>query len=203
MPSKEIFILEDDLAIRELLSRILTKVGYEPVFFADGDALLNTARQRYPYCLLLDVWLPGKSGLEVLEELSAENYAAPVFMISGRGNISMALDAVRKGALDFIEKPFKGSDLVARIDAGMERRRNAGLRSGPALDPTSISKIQPFTRREREIVDQILAGRTTKEIARLLNLSPRTVEDHRSNILNKVNVKTTAQLVLALLEAER
>lgn len=197
MAKREIFILEDDPAIRKIVSLTLAGAGYEPVCFADAAALLTTARQRYPYCILLDVCVPGRSGLEVLDELSSENYLAPIFMISGHANISMALRAIRKGAEDFIEKPFKGSELLKRIEDGIERRRT--LRSRPSIDPSSVCRIEPFTRREREIVELILEGRSTKEIARLLDLSPRTIEDHRSKILNKAGVKTTAQLVLALL----
>src|SRR3979490_3092079 len=112
----EIFVVDDDPAIREILSMVLSAGGYRVICFADGAALLAVARTRTPSCILLDVHIPGKSGLDILNELHGEDYPAPIFMISGQGDIAMAVGAIKSGALDFIEKPFRGSDIVARLD---------------------------------------------------------------------------------------
>lgn len=203
MGSGEIFILEDDAAVRETLSMVLTAAGYQAICFADGDALLTGARLRYPVCILLDVRLPGRSGLEILSELRRENYPAPIFMISGHGNIEIAVQALKIGAVDFIEKPFKASGLINRIETAIAK--NAADRLEPKSDIVSgnFPGWQAFTRREREILDQVLLGKSTKDIARQLGLSPRTVEDHRSNIMKKARLKTTAQLMLAALAPQR
>ena len=127
---REIFVVDDDPAVRETLSIVLSAAGYQSICFADGDALLAVARTRCPACILLDVHIPGRSGLDILEELHAEDYPAPIFMISGKGDIAMAVNAIKNGALDFIEKPFRGSEIVTRVEEAIEaftRRRAAGL----------------------------------------------------------------------------
>src|SRR5271169_1782753 len=123
----EIFVVDDDPAVRETLSIVLSAGGYEVICFADGAALLSVARNRTPACMLLDVHIPGKSGLDILKELHGEDYPAPIFMISGQGDIAMAVSAIKNGALDFIEKPFRGSEIVARLDEaiGAFARRQA------------------------------------------------------------------------------
>lgn len=201
MGSGEIFILEDDPAVRETLSVVLTNAGYEAICFADGNGLLDRARQRYPVCILLDVRLPGRSGLDILRELRSENYPAPIFMISGHGSIEMAVQAVKIGATDFIEKPFRAGELVDRIEKAIETmtadqsRTNVVSRNFPGW--------QTLTRREREILDQMLSGDSTKDIARKFGLSPRTVEDHRSSIMKKAHAKSTPQLLIAALGLHR
>src|SRR5262245_42773298 len=124
----EIFVVDDDPAVRETLSMVLSAGGYEVVCFADGAALLSVARSRTPACILLDVHIPGKSGLDILRELHGEDYPAPIFMISGKGDISMAVSAIKSGALDFIEKPFRGSEIVARLNEAIDAyaRRRSG-----------------------------------------------------------------------------
>src|SRR3979411_3443578 len=112
----EIFVVDDDPAVREILSMVLSAGGYQVICFADGAALLAVARTRCPSCILLDVHIPGKSGLDILKELHGAEYPAPIFMISGQGDIAMAVTAIKNGALDFIEKPFRGSEIVARLD---------------------------------------------------------------------------------------
>ena len=121
-PSRgEIFVVDDDPAVRDTLSMVLSAGGYQVICFADGAALLAVARTRTPACILLDVHIPGKSGLDILKELHGEDYPAPIFMISGQGDIAMAVSAIKNGALDFIEKPFRGSEIVARLDEAIER----------------------------------------------------------------------------------
>src|ERR1700727_3225941 len=112
----EIFVVDDDPAVRETLFIVLSAGGYEVICFADGAALLSVARNRTPACVILDVHIPGKSGLDILRELRGEDYPAPIFIISGQGDIAMAVSAIKNGALDFIEKPFRGSEIVARLD---------------------------------------------------------------------------------------
>src|SRR4029077_9430044 len=113
-PSRgEIFVVDDDPAVRDTLFMVLSTAGYQVICFADGAALLSVARTRTPACILLDVHIPGKSGLDILKELHGEDYPAPIFMISGQGDIAMAVNAIKSGALDFIEKPFRGSELVS------------------------------------------------------------------------------------------
>ncbi|MEO8320769.1 MAG: response regulator [Bradyrhizobium sp.] len=199
MKSREIFVVEDDPAVRRTLSIILTSAGYEVVCFLDGDALIAAARKRYPLCILLDLYLPGKSGLEILKELSSEHYPAPVIMISGQGTIDIAMQAIKEGALDFIEKPFRPEQLVSRIEVALEQQHfMRASRLGIGLS-VNLPGHAALSNREREILDQMLLGKSTKEMGRLCGISPRTVEDHRSNIMRKTGARNAIELMRSAL----
>src|ERR1700759_2053070 len=116
----EIFVVDDDPAVRETLSMVLSAGGYGVICFAAGAALPAVARTRTPACILLDVHIPGKSGLDILKELHGEEYPAPIFMISGQGDIAMAVSAIKNGRLDFIEKPFRGTEIVSRLNEAIK-----------------------------------------------------------------------------------
>jgi FixJ family two-component response regulator len=159
------------------------------------------ARVRPPGCVLLDVHMPGSSGLDVLKELNARNFSAPVLIISGKGDIPMAVDAIRHGALDFIEKPFDALAVVARvraaIDAWERRAENGGtlVREFPGHDL--------LTPREHEVLQRIAQGASNKEAGRELGISPRTVEVHRARIMEKLGAKNAADLMRIVLSEGR
>jgi FixJ family two-component response regulator len=200
----EIFVVDDDPAIRETLSVVLSAGGYEVICFADGAALLAVARTRTPSCILLDVNIPGKSGLDILKELRGEDYPAPIFMISGQGDIAMAVSAIKNGALDFIEKPFRGGEIVARLNEaiGAFARRQAE-NSSTKIGSLHFPGREPLTRREREVLEQFAAGASNKEAGRTLGISPRTIEDHRANIMKKLGAKNAADLIRIVMTASR
>ncbi len=200
----EIFVVDDDPAIRETLSVVLSAGGYEVICFADGAALLAVARSRTPSCILLDVNIPGKSGLDILKELRGEDYPAPIFMISGQGDIAMAVSAIKNGALDFIEKPFRGGEIVARLNEaiGAFARRQAE-NSATKIGSLHFPGREPLTRREREVLEQFASGASNKEAGRTLGISPRTIEDHRANIMKKLGAKNAADLIRIVMTASR
>jgi FixJ family two-component response regulator len=203
-PSRgEIFVVDDDPAVRETLTLVLSAGCYQVICFADGAALLAVARSRTPACILLDVHIPGKSGLDILKELRGEDYPAPIFMISGQGDISMAVTAIKHGALDFIEKPFRGSEIVARLNEAIDAyaRRHEGQASKSAL--LHFPGREPLTRREREVLGQFASGASNKEAGRQLGISPRTIEDHRANIMKKLGARNAADLIRIVLTAQR
>jgi FixJ family two-component response regulator len=198
----EIYVVDDDPAVRETLSIILTAAGYKVICFADGAALLATARNRSPLCMLLDVHIPGKSGLDILKELRAQDYPAPIFIISGLGDIAMAVDAIKSGALDFIEKPFRGNEIVQRIEnaiGAFSRRRAEGTPS--KILSFNFPGREPLTRREREVLELFSSGLSNKDAGRQLGISPRTIEDHRANIMKKLGTKNSTELIRLVLEA--
>jgi FixJ family two-component response regulator len=203
-PRGEIFVVDDDPAVRDTLSMVLSAGGYEVICFADGAALLSVARSRTPSAILLDVHIPGKGGLDILKELHGEDYPAPIFMISGQGDIAMAVSAIKSGALDFIEKPFRGSEIVARLDEAIgayARRQSQNVGSNVAT--LHFPGREPLTRREREVLEQFTAGASNKEAGRTLGISPRTIEDHRANIMKKLGAKNAADLVRIVMTAQR
>ena len=203
-PRGEIFVVDDDPAVRDTLSMVLSAGGYEVICFADGAALLSVARSRTPSAILLDVHIPGKGGLDILKELHGEDYPAPIFMISGQGDIAMAVNAIKSGALDFIEKPFRGSEIVARLDEAIgayARRQSQNL--GSNIATMHFPGREPLTRREREVLEQFTAGASNKEAGRTLGISPRTIEDHRANIMKKLGAKNAADLVRIVMTAQR
>jgi FixJ family two-component response regulator len=201
----EIFVVDDDPAVRETLSVVLSVSGYEVVCFADGAAFLEVARNRTPAALLLDVHIPGKSGLDILRELHGEDYPAPIFMISGQGDIAMAVSAIKNGALDFIEKPFRGTDLVTRLDEAIDAyvRRQEKTSSPSSIATLHFPGREPLTRREREVLEQFTGGASNKEAGRTLGISPRTIEDHRANIMKKLGARNAADLVRIVMTAQR
>jgi FixJ family two-component response regulator len=194
----EIFIVDDDPAICTVLSVLFSREGYQPTCFSDGASLLAATRERTPACILLDVHIPGRSGLDILKELNAQNYPAPIFIMSGQGDIPMAVVAIRHGAFDFVEKPFRGSEIVARVREGIEASANR-----PANDETDSNGPrftlpagrEPLTPRENEVLTQFVAGASNKEAGRQLGISPRTIEVHRARIMEKLGAKNIADVV--------
>ena len=200
----EIFVVDDDPAIRDTLSMVLTTAGYQVICFADSAALLSVARTRTPACILLDVHIPGKSGLDILRELHGEDYPAPIFMISGQGDIAMAVSAIKNGALDFIEKPFRGSEIVARLDEAIEAYARRQAQNAPSrIAALHFPGREPLTRREREVLEQFTSGASNKEAGRHLGISPRTIEDHRANIMKKLGARNAADLIRIVMTAAR
>jgi FixJ family two-component response regulator len=200
----EIFVVDDDPGIRETLSLVLSAAGYQVICFADGAALLAVSRSRTPCCMLIDVHIPGRSGLDILKELHGEDYPAPIFMISGQGDIAMAVSAIKNGALDFIEKPFRGSEIVGRLDEaiGAYARRRAD-HSASSVASLHFPGREPLTRREREVLEQFVSGASNKEAGRALGISPRTIEDHRANIMKKLGARNAADLIRIVMTTAR
>jgi FixJ family two-component response regulator len=197
----EIFVVEEDAAAREKLSALLQAQGYDVICFADGAALLSLAKTRIPACIFLEVRASGKSGLDILRKLRAAEYPAPIFVTSGEGDIPMAVDAIRSGASDFIEKPFCGTEIVGRVKSAIEtlarKLDSADLASKVAS--LHVPGQEPLSGRECDVLAQLTDGASNKEAALRLGLSARTVEGHRANIMKKIGVKNAAELVRRVL----
>lgn len=192
---KAIYIVDDDPAVRDALSVVFSMEGFVVETFSDGDTFISSASKTYPACVMLDVHMPGRSGIEILKALNADQYPAPIFIISGQGDIPMAVEAIRNGAFDFIEKPFTAETVVERVNEGIA----AMAKRGTAEQPASFEGADQLTRREREVLDAITGGASNKEAGRLLGISPRTVEVHRARIMEKLGARNAADLVRIVL----
>src|SRR5689334_960977 len=201
-PRGEIFVVDDDTATRETLSRAFAAAGYEAVCFADGAALLSQLRCRIPACVFLEVKVPERSGLDLLKKLGSEDCPAPIFVTSANGDIATAVEAVRSGAVDFIEKPLEGTDVVARVEAAIEELAQTTDDGLPDI-VMHLPGCEPFTRREREVLARIAVGETNKEAALQLGLSSRTIEGYRASIMRKVGARNAAELLRRVLSHSR
>lgn len=198
--SNLIYIVDDDPAVRDALSIIFDMEEFTVDSFDNGDAFLNAASRQEPACVILDVHMPGRSGIDILKSLNAEEYPAPIFIISGQGDIPMAVNAIKQGAFDFIEKPFDADTVVQRVREAIEataRRRDStsGLQDFPGHET--------LTPREREVLEQITGGASNKEAGRTLGISPRTIEVHRARIMEKLGARNAADLVRIVLTGEK
>jgi two-component system, LuxR family, response regulator FixJ len=194
-PATEIvYVVDDDASVRDALSVMLTLEGFQVFGFADGDSFLAAVRQRQPNCIILDVHMPGRSGLDVLKELHQRHCAVPLFIISGQGDIPMAVDAMRNGALDFIEKPFHAVTLVSRIRESIAAaNEKAHALTGSRLAPHFPGR-DLLTPREFQVLELIANGASSKEAGRHLGISPRTIEVHRARVMEKLGAKNTIDL---------
>jgi two-component system response regulator FixJ len=200
-PSQEILIVDDDATVRDSLSTLFALEGYRVTTFTDGESFVNAARTRPSACVLLDIYVPGKSGLEILKDLDANSYAAPVLIMSAHGNIPIAVEAIKSGAFDFIEKRQDAGAIVDRVREAIDAWTRMRRRNGDASDPLS----RPFpgrdrlTPRERDVLNQIASAASNKEAAKNLGISQRTVEIHRVHIMQKLGAKNTADLIRIVL----
>jgi len=193
--SETVYVVDDDASVRDALSVMLTLEGFQVFGFADGDSFLAAVRQHQPDCIILDVHMPGRSGLDILKELHHRQNATPLFIISGQGDIPMAVDAIKNGALDFIEKPFHAETLVTRIREAIARaREKAQAHAGSRLAPHFPGR-DLLTPREFQVLELIANGASSKEAGRCLGISPRTIEVHRARVMEKLGAKNTIDLV--------
>ena len=192
----EVFVVDDDPMVLNALTVFLTREGYQVAAFSDGASFLDAARSRTPICIILDVQMPGLTGIDLLKALKAEDYPAPVFIVSGSGDIPTAVEAIKNGAFDFIEKPVKASTVVTRVreavDAWSRRHSNGNL-------PPAFPGHEQLTTRERDVLGQIAAGSSNKQAGRELGISPRTIEVHRARIMEKLGARNAADLMRIVL----
>lgn len=191
--TQEVFIVDDDATMRDILRLQLDDIGLRTEVFVDGETFLKACGQQSPGCVLLDMMMPGMDGYEVLAAMNERGLQIPVVFISAHGDISMAVRAMQLGAVDFLEKPIPGENLIKHVQRALmidEERRAAQVHIQNSRE--SYARLSP---REREVMALVVSGLLNKEIARQLDLSPRTVEVHRIHVMNKMGVSNVAELV--------
>ena len=200
MPS-DVLIVDDEADIRELVAGILEDEGHGTRTAADADQALVEIGRRRPSLVFLDIWLQGSrlDGLALLDEIAREFHEVPVVMISGHGNIETAVAAIKKGAYDFIEKPFKEEELLGLVERMLDQARNAFSQHQEQASRDAL--LSRLTTREAQVLERIVAGRLNKQIADDLGISIKTVEAHRANVMEKLNANTVADLLKIALGA--
>jgi two-component system response regulator FixJ len=161
--------------------------------FASAEAFLVHPREGARICVLSDIRMPGMSGIELLERLRRQDGRCPVVLITGHGDVPLAVDAMKRGAHDFIEKPFDDERLICAIDAAIAKIAAGG--DAGAVDPEAAARVAALSRRERQVMDGLVGGRSNKAIARDYGISPRTVEVYRANVMTKMKAGSLAELV--------
>jgi FixJ family two-component response regulator len=187
-----VIIVDDDVSVREALEGMLRSVGVEVRAFPSVPEFLKSGRPDGPMCLVLDVRLPGRSGLDFQRELAEANIHLPIIFITGHGDIPMSVQAMKRGALEFLTKPFRDQDLLDAIQLGLarDRARREAERAVMALQ----ERFEALTRREREVMARVVKGRLNKQIAGDLGISEVTVKVHRSQVMRKMRATSLPDL---------
>ena len=195
-----VFVVDDDLEVREALQLLLESVGLEVELYGSGQEYLDRADFSRPGCLILDIRMPGMSGLELQARLAAESIHPPIIIITGHGDVPMAVRAVQAGAVDFIEKPFNDQALLDSVHRAIER--DAEQRGQASRLADIQARFDRLTPREREVLELVIAGKRNKVIAADLGVSQSTVEAHRAKVMEKMEARSLSDLMRMMLSLE-
>jgi len=197
MTKQTIYVVDDDEAMRDSMTWLLEGEGYCVACFDSAEAFLGARRDDMHGCLVLDVRMPEMSGLELHERLDALGSRLPIIFITGHGDVPMAVAALQRGACDFIEKPFHNQDLLSRIERALEL--DSQLVARQQRNGAITHRLEQLTQREREVMLLVVAGKLNKQIADELEISMKTVEAHRARVMEKMGVRTLAELVKSVM----
>ena len=191
--SQIVYVVDDDPAIRYAMQALMESVNLRHEIFSSADEFLKNESKHRAGCLVLDIRMPGLGGLELQEELIERGSTLPIIFITGHGDVPMAVEAMQKGAVDFIQKPFRDQELLDRVrDALMtDQERRAELEQHAQVE----QRLEKLTKREREVFDLVVTGKPNKVIAYELGVSQRTVEIHRARVMDKMQARSLADLV--------
>jgi len=196
-----VFVIDDDEAVRDSLRLLLKAINLPVLTYPSAQAFLPSYDVQQGGCLLLDIRMPGMSGLELQQQLNLQGATIPVIFITGHGDVPMAVEAMQHGAFDFLQKPFRDQDLIDRVQRALQR--DALLRSQLHETDRIREYVGSLTAREREVLDLMVAGRANKVMAAELGVSQRTIEIHRARVMEKLHARSLAQLVRMIMEVRR
>lgn len=196
---QRVYVVDDDDAVRDSLALLLRSVGLQALTFASAQDFLAQAESCVGGCLVLDIRMPGLSGMELLQRLRDQQCELPVIFITGHGDVPMAVEAMKLGALDFLQKPFRDQELLDRIQQALAR--DSAQQQLRAARQELRQRLEDLTTRERQVLDRLLEGKANKVIAIELELSQRTVEIHRARVMEKMQARSLAELVQLVLRA--
>ena len=194
-----VHVIDDDAAMRDSLAFLLDVNGFRPEVFESSNAFLAKVANSAPACVISDIRMPGMNGIELVRKLKSDGNECPVILITGHGDVALAVEAMKAGAVDFIEKPFDDAVLLDAIRAALEARS-----SGPgdsASRAEAQSRLAELSPRERDVLQGVVAGKINKIIAHELSISPRTVEVYRANLMAKTGARSVSELMRIALAA--
>lgn len=195
-----VHVIDDDPALRHSLTWLIGSIGLQVLTYPDPHVFLDRYDPASPGCIVVDLRMPGMSGLDLQETLRARHSALPLIFISGHGEISAAVRAMRNGAVDFLEKPFSDQVLLDRIQQAIEL--NERLRRAAEADTAILARYRGLTERERQVFDMVVSGASNKRIAQRLDIATKTVETHRARVMLKMQAQSVAELVSLHLHVE-
>jgi two-component system, LuxR family, response regulator FixJ len=196
-----VYVVEDDPALRSLIKALAQSIGVSSREFSSAEKFLEHYDPREPGCLVLDIFMPGMSGLELQDELNRRGAVIPVIFITGHADVASAVAAVRHGAFNYLQKPFRNSELIENVRQALELDRRG--REMLAQHDAIRDRIASLTPREREVLELIVKGLASKVMAEEMGLSKRTVELHRSRVMDKMGASSIAQLVRMFMDSQR
>jgi len=196
-----VFIVDDDASVRDSLRWLIESVQLQVQCFATAQEFLNGYKDQQTGCVVLDVRMPGLSGLDLQEELQQQDFVLPVIIITGHADVPMAVRAFKSGVFDFIEKPFNDQHLIDRIHQAIEKSRSQKVSIERRQD--ARDRLQKLSSRKIQVLDCIVSGCSNKTMARELDISVKTIETHRANLMSKMQASSVSELVRIALLAER
>jgi two-component system response regulator FixJ len=196
----KVYVIDDDEAMRDSLDFLLGSANFDVTLFESANRFLETLSSTDFGCVVSDIRMPGIDGIELLKRLKASRSAFPVLIMTGHGDVPLAVEAMKLGASDFLEKPFEDDRLVGMIDAAL-RQAESGARS-EAVTLDIAARIESLSPRERQVMDGLIAGLSNKLIAKEYDISPRTIEVYRANVMTKMQAGSLSELVRLAMRAD-
>lgn len=196
-----VFIVDDDVAVRDALALLLGLKGYRTAIFSSAEDFLAAYRKDWRGCLVLDIKMSGMTGLDLQSRLASQNVEMPIVIVTGHGDAASARQALKSGAVDFLEKPLDEEQLVAAVASALER--DAKRRAEKVVGDETSTRLARLTPRERQVMDLAAAGRHNREIGEALGISPRTVEVYKARLMEKLQARNLSELIRFALTADR
>jgi two-component system response regulator FixJ len=192
-PSAKVYVIDDDPAMRDSLDFLLGSAGFTVRLFDSAQIFLNELASLEAGCVVTDVRMPGVDGMELLRQVNSSPRKLPVIVMTGHGDVPLAVEAMKLGALDFLEKPFEDDRLIRMIETALAERDSGS--KGEALSADLAARVASLTQRERQVMQGLVTGQSNKAIARDYDISPRTVEVYRANVMTKMQAGNLSELV--------
>jgi two-component system response regulator FixJ len=197
--SRKVYVIDDDEAMRDSLNFLLDSSGFEVTLFETAQQFLDALPKLQFGCVVSDVRMPGMDGMELLKRLKGSNNAFPVVVMTGHGDVPLAVEAMKLGAIDFLEKPFEDDRLIGMIETAIRLAEPAARNEAVAQD--IAARVASLSPRERQVMEGLIAGLSNKLIAREYDISPRTIEVYRANVMTKMQANSLSELVRLAMRA--